>query len=63
MKEFTDYSEPGTRSCTVVMDEVVRRDNRQHNFLLDIMRKGEFDDDAIDYMLSRSLDNINNEEK
>ena len=27
------------------------------------MRKGDLDDDAIDCMLSRSLENMNNEEK
>ena len=63
LKEFLDSSEPGTRSCTVVMDEAIHQDDRSYKNVLGRMRKGDLDDDILGYMLSRSLDNMNNEEK
>ena len=45
------------------MGEVIRQYDRQYKIWLDIMRKRDLDDDTIDYILSHSLENMNNKEK
>ena len=45
------------------MDEIVHQIDRQYKIFWDRMRKCDLDDDIIDYMLSRSLENMNIEEK
>ena len=52
-----------SQSVIVKMDEVLRQDNEVFLKSLNNMRNGSIDDDDVDFLLSRCLDNLDEEER
>ena len=62
-KDFLNSTESGTRSCTVVMNDVIRQRDPLLKSVLNNIRYGTMDEPSVDFVLRRCLDNLSEDEK
>ena len=62
-KDFLNSTESGTRSCTVVMNDVIRQRDPLLKSVLNNIRYGTMDEPSVDFLLRRCLDNLSEDEK
>ena len=63
LNEYRDSTQTSTRSCTTLMDDVIRQTDAAFKNMLHTIRKGTMDDRGVDFWLGRRLENLNKNER